>query len=365
MKSPRKYETKRGTVVVAWPELEGGRVVRRRREYSDPDEAEKRYQELLKQYPIEGAGGLVMGSEARSEYHTAKRILPPNVSLDEAARYWVSQHPLEDSVGALEALEEYLPIASRTDKVPLTTERREALLRRFLADRGIVFANRITTEVIERFLFRGVGPVTIRKDASHIRGFCRWLVQRKRILPSNPLDLIELPSVDDPDPRTLDADQARALMDSAVACYNAELAPFFAVALFSGMRPAEIERLTKDAVKLDAKEPFIRVRKLKRGRGVRLTPISEPLQAWLAKYPLSYPPKYTRKKYRTVIAEAGLNGDWQPNIMRHTYISARMALGVDEVQVAKESGNTVDVLHRHYRDLLTEDEGRAVFAVRP
>ncbi len=56
---------------------------------------------------------------------------------------------------------------------------------------------------------------------------------------------------------------------------------------------------------------------------------------------------------------------WKKNALRHSYISYRLAQVQNENQVALESGNSPGMIHRHYKQLVTEQEGRVWFEIKP
>lgn len=350
--------------MVTWPEMVHGRIKRRQKEYSDPGKAQARYDELRKRFPIVGASGLSMDSEARADYHAARRLLPAGVSLADAARHYLAHRPERPPQPITEPFAEWLALAARTDKGKRTSKDRKNRVEAFLAAGAITDASQIDVAAVDKWLWRGVKGQTATQDASDLRGFCRYLVKR-RYLTSNPVDAVELPDREDPDPRTLDAAQVNRLLEAATRWNKGKMVPFFAVALFAGLRPSEIQRLTPDLVKLDTDEPFTRVRKLKRGRGVRITPITTTLQAWLAAHPLKYPVYWSKKGFEKIRQEAGLFEDWQCDMMRHTCISAWLATGWSEDAVAAASGNSPRIIHRHYRELLTAQEGIAVLSALP
>ena len=56
---------------------------------------------------------------------------------------------------------------------------------------------------------------------------------------------------------------------------------------------------------------------------------------------------------------------WEPDILRHTWMSARLAEVKNEAQVALEAGTSVDMIHAHYLSLTSAAEARALAALRP
>ena len=64
-----------------------------------------------------------------------------------------------------------------------------------------------------------------------------------------------------------------------------------------------------------------------------------------------------------VARNAGIQ--WKQNALRHTCISARVALTRDVPAVAYESGNSVAVIKKHYLDLMEPSVAQAWFDVTP
>jgi hypothetical protein len=56
---------------------------------------------------------------------------------------------------------------------------------------------------------------------------------------------------------------------------------------------------------------------------------------------------------------------WQPNGLRHSYISYRLAILPDTARVALEAGNSPEVIFAHYRELVTPEAANASFGVIP
>ena len=155
------------------------------------------------------------------------------------------------------------------------------------------------------------------------------------------------------------------------------------MAIFAGLRPGEIERLTPEHLHLNQKDPVIRVIGGKRRQRVRIVPVLPALMAWLRVAPECWPIAALAGKDRWLFDEirqaAGIMkwegiisgprklmfSHWQDDICRHTFISLRIATTKDEGRVALEAGNTPDVIHAHYLSMLTDREAREMLRVLP
>lgn len=56
---------------------------------------------------------------------------------------------------------------------------------------------------------------------------------------------------------------------------------------------------------------------------------------------------------------------WPHNVLRHSFISYRIAEIKDAARVALEAGNSPEIIFKHYRELVTEHEAREWFSIQP
>ncbi len=160
----------------------------------------------------------------------------------------------------------------------------------------------------------------------------------------------------------------------------AKLVPFLVIGGFAGLRTAEIERL--DWSKVNLESGYITVAAgIAKTNTRRLVPITPNLKAWLADH---YRPQ---GKVLEVLNVAGALkrlvtatrppavGDakklpppaveWKHNALRHSFCSYRLAEVKSAAQVSLEAGNSPQMVFRHYRELVTEKEAQAWFAITP
>lgn len=99
----------------------------------------------------------------------------------------------------------------------------------------------------------------------------------------------------------------------------------------------------------------------------RIVPVSDNLAAWLAPHRVaSGPIDSAVEPYRRATAlarELGIR--WPQNVLRHSFISYRLALVKNVQQVALEAGNSPAIIFKHYRELTTEDQAGEWFGIRP
>ena len=166
---------------------------------------------------------------------------------------------------------------------------------------------------------------------------------------------------------TLSAVQAEALMRHVEQQEGGAFVPFFALALFAGIRPCfrsgEISKLRPEHVRLDTGVVLIEpeVSKVQMKRNVTIQPN---LAAWLRAYPLEkfpiVPARFQLDRAR-IAKEFGLSHD----IMRHTFISMHVAKFRSMGDAALQAGNSERIIRKHYLDLKTPAEAEAFFNIMP
>jgi integrase len=167
--------------------------------------------------------------------------------------------------------------------------------------------------------------------------------------------------------KTLSAEQVEKLMRHVEQLNGGAFVPFFALALFAGIRPClragEILKLRPEHVRLDTGVILIEpeVSKVRMKRNVAIQPN---LAAWLTAYPLKKFPIIPAKLQHTRAAVAKLF-DLSHDIMRHTFISMHVGKFRSMGEAALQAGNSESIIRKHYLDLKTKEESEQFFAITP
>ena len=165
----------------------------------------------------------------------------------------------------------------------------------------------------------------------------------------------------DTDVTVFSPDQMTTLLHAAPP----HLIPLLAIGAFSGIRMAELARLDWRAVNLDRRIIEVRAGQAKTASR-RVIPIPENLVAWLEPLPRLGSVLPIAELQRESAALARLLGiDWPRNVLRHSFISCRVAIVKSAEQVALEAGNSPSIIFKHYRELVTEDVAEKWFAILP
>lgn len=166
---------------------------------------------------------------------------------------------------------------------------------------------------------------------------------------------------------TLTAAQARDLMEHFESFEGGRWVPYFALCLFAGIRPGvpdgEITKLRADAVELNAGTIFVSsgVSKIREPRRVTIHPN---LAAWLRAYPLEKFPIVVadfQKRRAKFAKKFNLTHD----VLRHTFISMFVAKYRSMGEAALQSGNSENIIRKHYLDLKSASEAEEFFNILP
>jgi len=299
------------------------------------------------------------------EYSGARKLLD-GVSLGDAARFYVRHHGKGVKRKAVaEAVEEMIEAKKLggVSEVYLNDLRYRLGVfgRRFHCD-----VVSLTSDDVQSF-FDSVmlSPRSFNNFLSMLRTFFRFAQERRWL--SKEADLLE--SVKRrKDKRTpveiLTPDEMTALLEHSTP----EIWPCLALGAFGGLRSEEILRLDWNDV---TKRPgFIEVAADKAKTATRrLVPITGNLALWLALSPSHEGPLWKDTKamfFKTRLQVAGkAKVTWKQNVLRHSFISYRLAELQNINQVALEAGNSPKMIYRYYRELATPEQASSWFEIVP
>lgn len=237
--------------------------------------------------------------------------------------------------------------------------------------------------------------------------FYEWA--KDRYCSSNPIKKIAKPAANELDPEALTVEQAENILKAASKCYKGTLVPYFALALFGGLRPQEItgnesiKPLTwladgsKEANFVWDKDEkgndkvSIRLRGKMAWRRTVLLP--DNCVAWIKPYvkktglvcPGNFLKKYdvircaagfrVGKGRITGIDKKGIDGlkdpdskdrpEWIQDGCRHSALSYRLAIVEDIQAVCSWAGNQPRTFKSNYESLVTKEQAKKYWAIFP
>ena len=147
---------------------------------------------------------------------------------------------------------------------------------------------------------------------------------------------------------------------------DASLVPYLALGAFSGLRTAELQRLSWQEVKLE--QGFIEVTAGKAKTAQRrLVPIQPNLALWLQPYarPSGQVFHLSTINQKAAGFSKKLGIPWPHNALRHSFASYRLAKCKSAAEVALEMGNSPRMIFQHYRELVTVADAENWWGIVP
>jgi integrase len=161
------------------------------------------------------------------------------------------------------------------------------------------------------------------------------------------------------------------------------LVPYVSLALFAGLRPTELSRLTWQRIDLKAKTITLGSDVAKM-RSKRIVEMSDNLREWLSPFAVANPPivgTNWRRDFDAIKLAVGFGNPkriskkdkekhpelkpWTQDIMRHTAISFHLARYQHEGRTATWAGNSPDMVQRHYKGLVTKTQASRFWKILP
>ena len=327
---------------------------------------------------------------ALEEWHAARKLCGGPILP--AARAWADTLKPTRAVTVPDAVVAFL---SAKDRAGVNTDASYRTILPHLKDRfsgpiASVTAPALETWIHDRFKQPGqkhAHPVTFNTARKRLVALWRWC-RKQGYLPRNAqteaeqLEMAREPTLEIGIMRVGEFARLLVLLQAEHPEYLAAAV----VAGFCGLRSAEIhgEREAKHATKravADAGQKWkdvyldrslLRVSKAKRNTpSKRLVPLCDAAKAWLALCPRTndenedLAPAWAMDRIRAFARGATPPIPCPENAFRHSYISYRVAATGNVHETALEAGNSDTIVHKHYRELVSKDEGLAWFGLTP
>jgi integrase len=239
-------------------------------------------------------------------------------------------------------------------------------LGRFTRDFGPQPVRTLTPEAIEDWLHQlGLGPKSYNNFRSRLSALFSYGCAR-RYLDENPTEALSPSKIVAAPPEIFTPAELAAVL----AHTDEELLPALVLGAFTGVRTAELLRLSWADVDLSGGYVHVAAAKAKSARR-RLIPIPDNLREWLAPYGARVgqvcalrEQYYHRACARTAHA-AGLVR-WPKNGLRHSFASYYLAYHQNAPELSLHMGHTnVRQLFESYREVVTKEAGARYWVIRP
>ena len=179
-------------------------------------------------------------------------------------------------------------------------------------------------------------------------------------------ELVKPPKLKDLEITILTAKQVRKML----TCAPENMKAFLAISAFSGIRHAELKRISWRNVDLEERLIYVPKKSAKTGQG-RPIPLSDNLVQWLTRYQQDSGPITNLVKTCSAIgriktaAKIPAGKNQTRNALRKSFISYRLAVVKNRAQVAEEAGTSLAMIKKHYNQPIPEKEGKEWFNVCP
>lgn len=311
-------------------------------------------------------------------------LLGDTYSLDEAVEYFLENHrPPDFQINLKDGIKLYRDERERDGVRDRTIKQTNSVLSMFTVEADNCMVHKVTPQKIESFL-RGLrakdgkSPAkrktwnNYRNDLNH---FFRWCSTKDKATNrpwtfTNPVESVryfkakQIAEQRD-DVVTTEVEDVVRMFSTLMRWRDGVLVKPYALAFFAGIRPdGELRKLAPLAKKLIN----LRTRRISipahvsKTSTARMVNISENLAVWLKAYsdkPI-IPTNWDRlnKRFR---AHFGLTHDET----RHSFVSYYVAKHRSVGDAALQAGNSESVVHEHYLDLRTMEEGTEFFGITP
>ena len=337
--------------------------------YPTKAEAEDRAAAVRTQVDNEGRAAFTIPASVRVEAQKANEKLKPHkATITEAVNYYVD-HVLKYRTAptVTEIVKRLVAEAEGNKRRDRTVKDLRMRLEQFAKTFGDRQLASISREELAEWLndpsLAARSRINYAVKASQLYNFAI----RNQWAEYNIAASLPRPTAEDAEPEIFTAEQSARLLEHAA---EYDLLPYVAIGLFAGLRSAELLRLDWSAVKL-AERSIIIGSNVAKKRSRRVVDINDTLAAWLvgcAKRKgmvVELPDQRTLYKRLAELAKSAGLAKWQDNGLRHSCASYSLALTSDAVKVAYQLGNSADMIHRHYKALVTPADAKQFFELRP
>lgn len=315
--------------------------------------------------------GTTLTSAQRVDYFGATGRLPDGVSLQTAVDFYLKHHCVTSQATIAEVgarLVDELTRARRSSNRIKGVARTVNLLAAKHPGKPI---HGITTADLEEYLKTWPEPWTRSYHVEILHRIWSSAVKHGDLPPGIPTasDRVVRIPVEAKDPVLCPFPLLQATLKAATAT-RPHLVPYIAIGAFSGLRSAEISRLTWADVKLEERIICL-PSSVTKTRRRRVVPITDNLYHWLLPFHAAARPKdkvlpsCAHNQFRNLRRE---NPGLEPlpqNSLRHTCATMLLASGQTPDKVASMLGNSVPVLEAHYKGLATQTEALQHFNLYP
>ena len=286
----------------------------------------------------------------------ARSMLPDDVTLEEAARYWAGRHKGANPTTVAKAWESYRGEVSRLIRPRTMASYRQAVTALIAHVGAEAQLDNVTPERVEEFL-AGHTPVMRNNHIRALSAFFSWCVAHGYAV-ENAAAPVKRARIPQTKPAVFTPDEVRRLL-AVAADIQPRTVAYFALGFFAGLRPDEARRVRPSNI---ANGWIVLDGDITKTADARTVAVRPCLAAWLAKYPVPE----NGSDVKRIKAVRAAWGAWKQDVARHSYATYAYEESHDAVRVASEMGHAgTEVFFRHYRALAAPGSSKAYFSILP
>jgi len=287
-------------------------------------------------------------------------------SILETVRYYVESVHVNERITVEDLRAKYMASKHAANLAPTSIHDYDRKTKAFAEVFGRLLIPSVTTEDLQAWLMKTKSPSYRNKLRHHLVLFFNYAVQHG-YSKTNPARRTVKAKVDSGDVAILTPEETLRIMRMAET-YRAkrgetpELVPYFAVSLFAGLRPDELNRIDWKDIRLETQT--IRVRSAVSKNFARVVEMSDNLVEWLMPYQRQSGSlkihRYHGDKVKAAIETYPHDG------ARHSFGTYHLALHQNEAKTLQQMGHRDRrTFMAHYNGLATKQDAEAYFAIRP
>jgi hypothetical protein len=373
----RKGEKLYSAFQVDW--LENGK--RKRQQFPKEQDAKLFASEQLTALHNEGSAhrsrSTILTDEVLRECeHAVARL--GKYSVMETVEFFLAHHRQSDfQIRLSDAMAGFLSSQVGVNRQRSIEEYRRSLVR-FQDFTHDPFVHEVTNDLVEAYMssLRAKGGVdkasqkTWNIQRGQLHGFFNWcLVKPQGYIAINPVADIKRFKIDQDSIHSLSAAEAERVMRYAEEFKGGRLARYFALALFAGVRPSyngELGKLSANPSVIDMENGVIKLSaQMTKTRQPRPITIQPNLREWLLRYDGPILPINWEADVKNIRASVGLNRPEGRDILRHTFCSAHIMAFGSFAGTAIESGNSEEIIRKHYLNVTTKNDALKFWSILP
>jgi integrase len=186
-------------------------------------------------------------AEAEAAFH---RLNGSPLTLSQAVEFALKNFaPSARTITVQKAFDEFMLSKKRENCRPATLRNLRDRLQPLAKAQPESLLNEITTATLEPFIFGHGSPINQRNNHLVLSNFFNW-AKRNKYVAVSPLESVGYVKLERREVEILTVAQCRAVVRAARDHKGGKFLPFVTLALFCGIRPTEISRLTWDNINL-------------------------------------------------------------------------------------------------------------------